>query len=377
MKKIITLLALAFCLNSLAQCPITVTGDTIICQGWTGTNLYVHGASTYTWSQSMSTAPPTLLNANGDSVNVNPPGIPSPYVTYSVVGTNSVGCISQVVAVTVQPKPLPIYSPNDTICKGAHAQLSVTGMPANTIYHWGAAFGAGLGSNAGSIVNETPIYYNVNHGFADTTIIDTILVHVPGCPNYAPHIIQVIVKPKAVTSFTLTQDAAPYTWDAYPTYSSNVISATWNWGDGTSTNGLYPSHTYSAAGSYSICVSVSNGFCNTNYCQSDSVYRLAYNSLNSNMVYINVLSSAVGINQYLNLNSNISIYPNPSNGIINITNTKNIDELKVSDMLGQVVYEAKPNATTNATLQLTNAGVYFISITAGKELSTKKVIVSK
>ena len=70
------------------------------------------------------------------------------------------------------------------------------------------------------------------------------------------------------------------------------------------------------------------------------------------------------------------VYPNPSNGGITISSNSTIDELKVTDILGQIVYEAKPS-TVNTTLQLDNAGVYFISITAGKESNIKKVIISK
>ncbi|HEX7413893.1 MAG TPA: T9SS type A sorting domain-containing protein [Bacteroidia bacterium] len=71
-----------------------------------------------------------------------------------------------------------------------------------------------------------------------------------------------------------------------------------------------------------------------------------------------------------------SISPNPSNGSVQVTHTGNIDELKVTDMLGQLVYEAKPHIT-NTTLTLANAGVYFITLTSGTATSTKKVIVTK
>ena len=171
-----------------------------VCQGGTGTNLYATATSpcTYTWTQAAAVVPPTYLDANGDSVNVNPPGTPPhQVVTYSVVGTTTTGCASPkvVVTVSVAPRPTPIYSPTDTICSGASATLFVTNMPVNTTYHWGAAFGAGLGSNSGSTVQETPIYHNLSNTAADTTIIDTVIVHVLGCPNYAPHIIRVLVKP--------------------------------------------------------------------------------------------------------------------------------------------------------------------------------------
>ncbi len=166
-----------------------------VCLGWTGTNLYATGASTYTWTQAPSVVPPTLLNPPlGDSVNVNPTGIPSPYVTYSVTGTSVAGCNSPRVAVTVTVgvKPTPNYPPNDTICAGSSTLLSVTGMPVNTTYHWGAAFNAGLGTNVGATVYQTPIY----HGLVDTLFLDTIVVHVPGCPPYTPsHIVKILVKP--------------------------------------------------------------------------------------------------------------------------------------------------------------------------------------
>lgn len=74
-------------------------------------------------------------------------------------------------------------------------------------------------------------------------------------------------------------------------------------------------------------------------------------------------------------NEQITIYPNPSSGSLQVTYTSNIDELKVSNMLGQVVYEAKPN-TKNTTLQLDNAGIYFITLTSGIAVKTQKIIIN-
>lgn len=85
----------------------------------------------------------------------------------------------------------------------------------------------------------------------------------------------------------------------------------------------------------------------------------------------------VGISQYNNnKNNSIIIYPNPSSGSIHITGTTAIDELKITDLLGQTVYETKPHAP-NKELILDNAGVYFVTVTCGGEVTTKKVIVNK
>jgi len=83
-----------------------------------------------------------------------------------------------------------------------------------------------------------------------------------------------------------------------------------------------------------------------------------------------------GISHISVLTSQISLYPNPSNGNINVTSSSSIDELKVTDMLGRLVYESKP-AATNATFILNNAGVYFVTVSAGNESSTKKLVVNK
>jgi uncharacterized repeat protein (TIGR03803 family) len=95
---------------------------------------------------------------------------------------------------------------------------------------------------------------------------------------------------------------------------------------------------------------------------------------NSSGTVFSYCLAGTGIEQFANSNEQISIYPNPSNGSISIANSSNIDELKVSDVLGQVVYETKPH-TTNTTLILDKAGVYFITLTSGTSISTKKVIV--
>ncbi len=90
-----------------------------------------------------------------------------------------------------------------------------------------------------------------------------------------------------------------------------------------------------------------------------------------------IFNSTAGISPYNNSNSLISVYPNPGNGNVTVSSNtgKNINELKVTDMLGQTVYEVKPN-TEITSLQLGNAGVYFITVTSGKETNTKKVIVN-
>jgi sugar lactone lactonase YvrE len=83
-----------------------------------------------------------------------------------------------------------------------------------------------------------------------------------------------------------------------------------------------------------------------------------------------------GIEQVKGNSMQLAVYPNPNNGSFSISSSISIDEIKITDMLGQIMYEAKPQ-TEKTTLQLDNSGVYFITITAGKEITTQKVIVNK
>ena len=179
----------------------------------------------------------------------------------------------------------------------------------------------------------------------------------------------------ALVSYTLTANAAPHTWDAFPIYSSNVVSAKWYWGDGTSTTGFYPSHTYSVAGRYNVCVTSFNACGDSvQYCQNDSVYRTD----NSSMVYINVLhGQTTGISQISGLNSNISIYPNPNNGsfVIEPQNTLYNAHCTMYDVNGKIVLSQTINGKTSIDASSLNEGVYNISLIINEGVVNKRLVI--
>lgn len=75
-------------------------------------------------------------------------------------------------------------------------------------------------------------------------------------------------------------------------------------------------------------------------------------------------------------NENVVIYPNPTNGIINI-NAYNINEVSIYNLVGQNV-ETMTIDNDNCMIDLSdyNSGVYFININTGKEIITKKIILT-
>ncbi|MBK6344597.1 MAG: carboxypeptidase regulatory-like domain-containing protein [Bacteroidales bacterium] len=78
--------------------------------------------------------------------------------------------------------------------------------------------------------------------------------------------------------------------------------------------------------------------------------------------------------------SAVSVYPNPSNSVVNIALTSDISQLVVYNYVGQVVYEQ--NVTKAQTIQLNvrnyESGAYLVKfITSAGESFTKKVVVTK
>jgi hypothetical protein len=97
---------------------------------------------------------------------------------------------------------------------------------------------------------------------------------------------------------------------------------------------------------------------------------------------INVVSAA-GVNDVLNFDGLVSVYPNPSNGRINIrlaAEQKENVQVSIYDMLGKLVQqtEIKGNNLHANELELNNQpkGFYLIRIQTGEKISTKKIQIN-
>ncbi len=79
---------------------------------------------------------------------------------------------------------------------------------------------------------------------------------------------------------------------------------------------------------------------------------------------------------YSQQNNNVLIFPNPSHGDVNIFSSGKIDEIKITNSLGQVSHELKP-AQKNIFFQIMNDGIYFVTIISGSETATAKLMVTR
>lgn len=82
------------------------------------------------------------------------------------------------------------------------------------------------------------------------------------------------------------------------------------------------------------------------------------------------------------LNTKVSVFPNPTTGILNIAynfNTKEDLKIEVTNMLGQVVYtELENNTTTNAkTINLSglSKGVYMVTLSTATDKMVRKIVI--
>ena len=293
------------------------------------------------------------------------------YVTLQLQDSAGFYCDStQVIAIT-NGLSLPACDSAFTYTLGADGEVSFTNTSGGLSYSW--SFGDPINSTS---TLSSPTFTYVSNGTY------TVTFQIRDSAGYYCNSSQVVTIVNTnsctpVASYSLSQDTTPHTWDVYPYYSSQVSSAVWNWGDGTSTTGLYPSHIYSSPNWYNICVTVFSACGDSSvYCQNDTLYRLGYHSTLSTMVYVNIKNSTTGISQVSELGTNLSIYPNPNNGSFVIeSNNATKQTMQVYDINGKLVLSQTINGKTNIDANSLNEGVYNISIISNEGVVNKRIVI--
>lgn len=346
----------------------------------TGTNANTH----YYWSYASQypfalTANTTLTLGNGyhpicfsiaDSTNL-------PYC-YSWT------CDTILITNAITPSTSPCQA-NFTKLKGPNGSVSFTststGVGTGTSFLW--KFGPGLGT---AFNNTTPTFTYGTNGAK--WICLTITNTVTGCTNTKCD--SVFITNASGTSpcsptvvFGMVKDSLQtLNWYAIPNYPNNVTGATWNWGDGSSSTNLYPSHTYSAAGLYSICVtvSVSCGTVTAQYCYVANIFK----SIQDNsMLTVNVRQSIpTGIQHQTAEIKELRVFPNPGKGEFTLllagSDRENI-ELTVYNLLGEKVF-AKQYAKQdqlNLDLNHLSSGQYYVQASSQSGNYYKKIVIQK
>lgn len=98
-------------------------------------------------------------------------------------------------------------------------------------------------------------------------------------------------------------------------------------------------------------------------------YDIVFQKSSGNYLFTNTLSTTE------NAISSVTIYPNPTQSIWNLSHTETIDSVEIFDMTGKKILEFTPNATQleldGTTL---SQGIYFVKIKSGLDFTVQKII---
>jgi len=244
---------------------------------------------------------------------------PTSTKTYSLAVSNGTCIKDTIFRVTVTPLPTITFSGNDTVCFGTPVTITATG---GGTYLWSN------GKTTSSItVNPT----------TDSTF--SVAVKRTGCTKDSSFM--VVVNPLPVITI-IGSNTMPDTLTAF-----GGKSYTW------STGGTNDTIIVNSTGTYSVTGTDSNG------CVA--------------MESIPVVTT--GMTQISHTSDELSVFPVPSSGIIRIELNNNIEELKIMNVIGEMVFQSSPKVHQLA-VDLTSQpnGVYFIQLKSGNKLYHQKIV---
>jgi PKD repeat protein len=139
--------------------------------------------------------------------------------------------------------------------------------------------------------------------------------------------------------------------------STGASSYSWNIG-GYVTSDANPEYSFPSNGQYTVVLTANNQGCTSTYSQT-------------------ITLSEVGI-ETADLNNQVIIYPNPTNGIVTISlnDQPNTGMLSVFDMMGRVVFQREINEK-KVTMDLTplSPGIYEFQFNLDRKIIHQRIVI--
>ena len=170
--------------------------------------------------------------------------------------------------------------------------------------------------------------------------------------------------------FVLWQDSLnPTIYYGYNTSTGSGSTAyIWDFGDGTTGTGPYPTHIYASTGSYNVCLTVidSANNCTSTYCDSAGVFKM----MNPGMSQVIILPNlATGVS-LPTIDFSAVVAPNPinENSLIKMSSpVSRYISVQLTDLSGRLLYSetsylTKGNNSIALPVQEINSGVYFVRL---------------
>lgn len=208
-----------------------------------------------------------------------------------------------------------------------------------------------------------------------------------GCSNYYVDsvVVSVNTTPSCNANFTVAKDTSQQ-FSVF-LYNNSSTGQThqyyWDFGDGNSATGMYPSHSYSSFGSYIVCLTVSDPVLNCVDVFCDTIGMDSSGNLKSPGFGLQVRAPIItSITEEVEATEKVNIYPNPAESFINLdlNHKLNTFEVEVRDISGKVVLNKK-SITGGKINQLDVShlenGFYFLLLDQEGERSVEKIVISK
>jgi hypothetical protein len=163
-------------------------------------------------------------------------------------------------------------------------------------------------------------------------------------------------------------------------YNPNIVY-TWDFGDGNTGTGQYPTHTYASYGTYNVCLTISDGQgCQDQFCGAITFSPVMGGNERAGFTLNVVAPIAAGVEEESTL-SDMNVYPNPANENLNISINSMVNSnanVVVTDMLGKVVLNVPANLIAgefnlNINVASLDAGFYTVSVRDAKNGSVQSV----
>jgi hypothetical protein len=256
---------------------------------------------------------------------------PTANTTYSVTGTNTLGCsVVAISSVTVNASPT-ISVTSGSICSGSSFTMVPTGAITYTY------------SSGSAVVTPTS---NTSYSVTGSNTL--------GCVSINTAVSSITVNPSPVILASASNSIICVGESAILTASTSATSYTWNTGATTATISVSPTVT----STYTVSSIGTNG------CVGNGNITVTVNA-------------CTGINEAVaNL---ISVYPNPSNGVLNVSLTASLARnsvIEIYDALGKlVVKQILANELNSINISNLENGIYiFKVINTNNILKTGKLV---
>jgi PKD repeat protein len=177
------------------------------------------------------------------------------------------------------------------------------------------------------------------------------------------------------------------------TSQGNNLSYLWDFGNGTTATGATPFFTYTNAGTYQICLTITDSAasCMDTFCDTisiDSLGNVTRSPISGNVgvvVYATAQPNDLLSIEAASTTTELMLAPNPSNGLFTMTaNWKESGNMNVEviDLTGKVVFQqqikiAKGTNKTNIDLGALSAGSYLLKTTTNDTISTTRLMIQK